>query len=69
MEGMGLTFIPQGLQQLEGFWSAPLAQYSLGGWQPVLAYTLSGAIGVLIIAFLTWLLTRQRVVATRGKGP
>ncbi len=67
LEGMGLTFIPQGLQQLEGFWSAPLAQYSLGNWERVLAYALSGAIGVLIIALITWLLTRQRVVSPRSR--
>ncbi|MDO8691979.1 MAG: cobalt transporter CbiM [Dehalococcoidia bacterium] len=67
LEGVGLTFIPQGLEQLEGFWSAPLAEYSLGTWEPILAYALSGAIGVLVIAFITWLLTRQRVVAPRTR--
>lgn len=67
LEGMGLGFVPEGLAQWEGFWGAPLPDYSVGDWEPALAYILSGAAGVLLIALSTWLLTRRPAAAPRRR--
>jgi cobalt/nickel transport system permease protein len=65
LKDMGLGFVPQGMSQLEGFWSAPLSGYSVGSWEPILAYVLSGLAGVVLIAMATWLLTRRPATSHR----
>lgn len=54
----GLGFLPQGMAQLSGFWSAPMRNYNL----PVLGnsnlgYVLSGIVGTIVIGILAWLFT------------
>jgi cobalt/nickel transport system permease protein len=56
LSGMGLSFIPQGMQKLSGLWAAPISDYSvpnLGSEQA--AYMLSAITGILIIVGLAWL--------------
>lgn len=56
---MGLGFVPQGMQRLEGFWSALFLDYSIPGAGRSLGYIFSAVIGVLIIAgvfaIITWI--------------
>jgi cobalt/nickel transport system permease protein len=62
---MGLSFVPQGIKQLEGLWGAPLAGYkftSLGNAN--LGYIISAAVGVIVISVLTGLLV---TVLTSGR--
>ncbi|HZY42695.1 MAG TPA: cobalt transporter CbiM [Anaerolineae bacterium] len=55
---LGLNFVPQGLKQLEGLWSAPLSGYnvpSLGNSN--VGYILSAIVGIVVIAIVVWLFT------------
>ncbi len=55
----GLGFIPEGMQQLENLWGAPLARYdvpALGNTS--LGYILSAVLGIGLIAVIAWLFTR-----------
>ncbi len=65
LTGMGLGFIPRGMDKLSGLWSAPAPGYSLPALaSPGLGYLLSGLVGVAVIAVLFWLFgmlaSRQR---------
>jgi cobalt/nickel transport protein len=57
-----IGFIPEGLKKWTGFWSAPLPDYNLGGWEKKglfhssLGYILSGLLGVGIVVGITLLL-------------
>jgi hypothetical protein len=65
-----LGFIPEGLKKLSDFWSAPVPDYNLKGWEgqglgkSSLAYILSGALGVGVIVvvsfFLGKILTKRK---------
>ncbi|NMB88628.1 MAG: cobalt transporter CbiM [Chloroflexi bacterium] len=62
---LGLGFIPKGLEQLSGFWSAPLPDYdvpALGNAN--LAYILSAAVGILITVAVVWLFS---MLVTSGR--
>ena len=53
---LGLSFIPQGMAQLSGLWSAPMPDYDL----PVLgnanlAYILSAVVGIVVTILVVWL--------------
>jgi cobalt/nickel transport system permease protein len=55
---MGLGFVPKGLEQLSSIWGAPMPSYDI----PVLgnaslAYVLSAALGIVLVAVITWLFT------------
>jgi cobalt/nickel transport system permease protein len=54
LEKMGLGFIPQGLQKLEGWWPAPLPDYGFPRMGAVIGYILSAFVGMGLIAFLLW---------------
>ena len=55
---MGLSFIPQGMANLSGLWSAPLPGYDLPALKNAnLAYILSGITGTIIIGLTVWLFT------------
>jgi cobalt/nickel transport system permease protein len=63
---LGLSFIPQGMAQLQSLWGAPLAGYDL----PVLGnshagYILSAVVGIGLVGFLAWLFTT--LLAGRGR--
>ncbi len=52
----GVTSVPQGLQALEGLWSAPLSGYNapqLGSSNA--GYVLSAIVGVILITIIVWL--------------
>src|SRR5262249_18423146 len=56
---MGLGFVPQGLQDMEGFWGAMFAGYSIPGAGRSVGYIFSAVIGVVVIAgvfaIITWI--------------
>jgi cobalt/nickel transport system permease protein len=58
LKNMGLGFIPQGMQKLAGWWPAPLPDYGFPRMGAVIGYILSAALGVVLIAFLLWMLGR-----------
>ncbi|NMC79461.1 MAG: cobalt transporter CbiM [Chloroflexi bacterium] len=67
LTSLGLTFIPKGLEQLSGFWSAPLPDYdvpALGNAN--LAYILSALVGILITVLIVWLFS---TLVTRKPKP
>jgi hypothetical protein len=54
---LGLSFVPQGLKQLEGLWGAPLAGYNLASLGNAnLGYIISAIAGIVVISVITWLL-------------
>jgi cobalt/nickel transport system permease protein len=58
LAGLGLDFIPKGLEKLSGFWSAPLPDYDLPSLgNATLGYILSAVVGILVILILVWLFT------------
>jgi cobalt/nickel transport system permease protein len=62
---LGLSFVPKGLAQLSGLWSAPMPDYDI----PILgnaniAYVLSAVVGMLITIGVVWLFT---ILLTNGK--
>jgi cobalt/nickel transport system permease protein len=66
---LGLSFVPQGLKQLEGLWGAPLRDYDLPALgNPNLGYVLSAVVGIVVVSVVTWLfttaLTSSRAPAT-----
>ena len=67
LSSRGLGFIPQGMAQLSGLWSAPLPGYNM----PVLgnaslAYILSAGVGILVTIVVVWLFS---TLAVSGKKP
>ncbi len=58
LNGMGFSFIPQGMQRLAGLWSAPLSGYNLPALKNAsLGYIFSALAGFVIIAVVAWLFT------------
>jgi len=63
-------YIPQGLKKLSRLWSAPLPDYSLGGWEEKglphlsLAYIVSAVVGVAVIVVAVLLI--GRMLAKKG---
>ncbi len=58
LAALGLGFVPKGLERLSGIWGAPMPNYNipaLGNAQ--LAYVLSAAVGIVIVAIVAWLFT------------
>jgi cobalt/nickel transport system permease protein len=67
LTGLGLSFIPRGLEQLSSFWSAPLPDYEVPGvGNSNVAYILSAIVGILITIGLVWLFT---TLVTSNKKP
>ena len=55
---MGLGFVPEGLQKLEGLWGAPLKSYNLPALgNSSLGYILSAALGIVVVGVIAWLFT------------
>jgi cobalt/nickel transport system permease protein len=59
LKTMGLGSIPQGLQNLTGWWPAPMPDYGLPRMAAVIGYILSAFAGIILIVTLTWLLGRR----------
>jgi cobalt/nickel transport system permease protein len=58
LTGLGLTFIPQGMEKLSSLWSAPMPDYdvpALGNAN--LSYIFSAVVGIIVIAVVVWLFT------------
>ncbi len=56
LKQLGLSFIPQGLEKLEGWWPAPLPDYGFARMGAVIGYILSAVVGVTLVVFLLWML-------------
>jgi cobalt/nickel transport system permease protein len=55
LESMGLGFIPQGLEKLEGWWPAPIPDYGFPRMGAVIGYIMSAVLGVVLVGFLLWM--------------
>lgn len=65
LSSLGLAFIPRGLEQLSGLWSAPMPDYDVAAvGNANIAYILSAIVGVLIIIGVVWLFS---LLITSGK--
>jgi cobalt/nickel transport system permease protein len=58
LTGMGLGFIPTGIEKFTGWWPAPMPDYGLPRMGAVIGYILSALAGIVLIAFLLWMLGR-----------
>jgi cobalt/nickel transport system permease protein len=57
LTGLGLSFIPKGLEQLSSLWSAPIPDYDIAALGNAdLGYIISAVLGVIVVGFLAWLL-------------
>jgi cobalt/nickel transport system permease protein len=57
-KSLGLPFIPKGLEQLSGLWSAPLPDYTVPALGNAgVAYMLSAGVGIATITCIVWLLS------------
>ncbi len=54
LKSMGLGFIPQGLEKVEGWWPAPLPDYGFPRMGAVIGYIMSAFVGIAAVAFLLW---------------
>ena len=54
LQGMGLGFVPNGLERLGGLWPALFADYTIPGWGAELGYILSAILGACIIVGIIW---------------
>jgi len=52
LKTLGLGFIPQGLQKIEGWWPAPLPDYGFPRMGAVIGYIMSAFVGMGLIIFL-----------------
>jgi cobalt/nickel transport system permease protein len=58
LKGLGFSFVPKGLQALEGLWGAPLKGYALPALGNSSAgYILSAGVGIVVVAIVAWLFT------------
>ena len=62
-------YLPEGLKRLSELWSAPLPDYAFTGWdkgvKSYIAYIVSGLIGVVIVAAISYVLGK---ILKRGKN-
>lgn len=65
LTSLGLSFIPKGLEQLSGLWSAPMPDYDVAAvGNANIGYILSAVVGVLITVAVVWLFS---LLVTSGK--
>ncbi len=55
LKTLGLGFIPQGLQKIEGWWPAPLPDYGFPRMGAVMGYIMSAFVGMGLVVFLLWM--------------
>lgn len=64
LTGLGLSFIPRGLEKLGGLWGAPMPDYAIPALGNVsLSYALSAIAGVILTMVVVWLFST--LLATR----
>jgi cobalt/nickel transport system permease protein len=67
LKALGLSFVPQGLEQLGGLWGAPLKGYNLQALGNSSAgYLLSAVVGIVVVGIIAWLFT---ALLTTGRPP
>jgi cobalt/nickel transport system permease protein len=60
-----LSFVPKGIAQLSGLWSAPMPDYNVPALGNAnIGYILSAAVGILVIIGVAWLFS---LLVTSGK--
>ena len=65
LTGLGLSFIPKGMEKLSSLWSAPVPDYDLSALgNSNIAYILSAIVGILFVSILVWLFV---TLITTGK--
>lgn len=65
LSSLGLSFIPQGLEQLSSLWAAPMPDYDISAvGNANTAYILSAAVGIVITIAVVWLFS---ILITRKK--
>ncbi len=70
LTGLGLSFVPQGLEHLQGLWGAPMPDYSLPALGNAnLAYVLSAVVGIVLVAVIAWLLTAALCARQACRSP
>ncbi len=69
LTGLGLGFIPRGLQRLGTLWGAPMPDYDLPALgNASLGYVLSAAVGILLTVLVVWLFTALLAGRRRAQG-
>jgi cobalt/nickel transport system permease protein len=58
LKGLGLNFIPQGIEKFAGWWPAPLPGYGFPRLGAVVGYILSAIIGLVLVGALLWIVGR-----------
>lgn len=61
-----LGYVPDGLSRLASVWNAPMPDYTLKIWNEKLAYIVSAAAGIMIIAAIVFII--GRFIRKGGKG-
>jgi len=73
LESLGLGFIPLGLERLEGWWPAPLQEYTFTRVGAAVGYVVSAFLGIAIITLVVWLISRwvgrRSRIAASGRVP
>ena len=57
LRGLGLDFVPSGLQRWESFWQAAFADYTIPGLGERTGYAFSAGIGIVLIVLVFYLIT------------
>ena len=58
LKQMGLGIVPEGIENLSGWWPAPLPDYGFSRMGAVIGYIISAILGILMISLLLWMLGR-----------
>jgi cobalt/nickel transport system permease protein len=66
LDGLGLGFIPGGVERFAEWWPAPLPDYGIPRMGAVVGYILCAFIGMALVAALVWLL--GRVLLRKGRS-
>jgi cobalt/nickel transport system permease protein len=64
LRDLGLNFIPEGIERLEGWWPTPLPDYGFPRMGAVIGYILSAFVGIGLIAIVIWISSKW----IRGKN-
>ena len=54
LQGMGLGYVPKGLERLAGLWPALFPDYTIPGWGAEVGYIISAISGIGIIVGIVW---------------